>query len=783
MTVVVVQCRMSSSRLKEKALLPLDGKPLISWTLNAMKKVKADQYYVATDKASEAFLRPVVDGCGWKIYAGSLNNVLERFCDVIRLTDADILLRATGDNPFLFYEAAQESLDVFAQYKCDYFTFSGLPHGSGVEVYKADCLLEAEKNCTDVFEMEHVGPAIYNHKDKYKVVFEPAPERYNFPELRTTVDTRDDYLRVRRAFTFINNKYVGEYPPYPCKLIVEAFQSNAVSNPPVLIPSVKQGWGTGHFHRCMEISEKTGAVIYLPPEGVMDEIQKLIRQDTNAVYSLDEKIKYPFVITDKFMLTEEEAKQISEYNPCAFIDEGSDYTSYADFLLDIIPSYNLKRKANLVNPGFITLPEHRKESGNKNLRTAFVALGGEDPAKLSDSAKRALEKTGLKVTVLQNNIPDLKEELYKYDLIVTHYGLTAFEAVAAGCAVILLGTTELHYKLAKKYGFECLKKNQINEKEFSRIIKTSEKLYPDNEIFELMKNKKEALDVFVSTMVSGKRNNCPVCLREVHYDEEKPDRVIARTTTKTIRRCKKCGMLYISWSMQKEKKYEKDYFFSEYREQYGKTYLDDFSAIKVQGFRRLKNILKINSRIKTVLDIGCAYGPFLSAVKDSGYEPYGIDIAKDAVEYLNQTLHIASCVSPFPDFDSQTAFGISQFDCITMWYVIEHFRKLSDVLKVVSSLVKKGGVFAFSTPSASGISGLFSKDKFFEQSPSDHFTIWEPAKAEKILSQFGFKIIKIISTGHHPERYPNKKIPKGLISILSRIFKWGDTCEIYCKKL
>ena len=143
MTVVVVQCRMSSSRLKEKALLPLDGKPLISWTLNAMKKVKADQYYVATDKASEACLRPVVDGCGWKIYAGSLNNVLERFCDVIRLTDADILLRATGDNPFLFYEAAQESLDVFAQYKCDYFTISGLPHGSGVEVYKADCLLEA----------------------------------------------------------------------------------------------------------------------------------------------------------------------------------------------------------------------------------------------------------------------------------------------------------------------------------------------------------------------------------------------------------------------------------------------------------------------------------------------------------------------------------------------------------------------------------------------------------------------------------------------------------------
>ncbi len=783
MTVIVVQCRLSSSRLKEKALLPLDGKPLISWTLNAMKKVNADEYYVATDKASEASLRPVVDGCGWKIYAGSLNNVLERFCDVVKLTKADVLLRATGDNPFLFYEAAQDSLDVFPQYDCDYFTYSGLPHGSGVEVYKTSALLDAQKNCTDPFEQEHVGPSIYNHKDKYKVVFEPAPERYNFPEIRTTVDTREDYLRVRRAETFIKNKYVGEYAPYQCKLIVEAFQSNAVLNPPVLIPSVKQGWGTGHFHRCMEISEKTGAAVYIPKTGVMKQIQEQITSDTNIVDSIDEKNKYPFIITDKFKLTEEEAKQISEYSPCAFIDEGSQFTDYADFLLDIIPSYNLKRKANVINPGFISLPEKIKESGNKNIRTAFIAMGGEDPAKLSEIASDACKKCALAVTVLKKNIPDLKEELYKYDLVVTHYGLTAFEAVAAGCAVILLGTTKLHFELAKKYGFECLKKNQINEKEISKLIRTSEKLYPDNEIFKSMKNKKEPLDVFVSTMVSGKRNMCPICQHKVNYDEEKPDQVVARTTAKTIRRCKHCGMLYISWSMQKEKKYEKDYFFSEYRAQYGKTYLDDFSAIKVQGFRRLRNILKINKKIKTVLDIGCAYGPFLSAVKDRGYDAYGIDIAKDAVEYVNKTLQIPSCISPFPDFNSSISFGLSKFDCITMWYVIEHFRKLDTVLKQVSEMLVSGGVFAFSTPSASGISALFSKDKFFEQSPADHFTIWEPEKAQKILSKYGFKIIKIISTGHHPERFPYKKVPEALIRILSHVFKWGDTCEIYCKKL
>ena len=56
---------------------------------------------------------------------------------------------------------------------------------------------------------------------------------------------------------------------------------------------------------------------------------------------------------------------------------------------------------------------------------------------------------------------NLKETLYKYDLIVTHYGLTAFEANSAGCAVILAATSRLHEKLSKSYGFCTLSRKQL----------------------------------------------------------------------------------------------------------------------------------------------------------------------------------------------------------------------------------------------------------------------------------------------------------------------------------
>ena len=51
---VIVQCRLSSSRLPGKALKMLGDKPVLAWVLTSMKKVKADKYFVATQ---DDFLR------------------------------------------------------------------------------------------------------------------------------------------------------------------------------------------------------------------------------------------------------------------------------------------------------------------------------------------------------------------------------------------------------------------------------------------------------------------------------------------------------------------------------------------------------------------------------------------------------------------------------------------------------------------------------------------------------------------------------------------------------
>jgi len=818
--IVIVQCRLSSTRLPAKGLMELGGEAVLGRVLSAMYKVKADYYYVATDEVSYQQLLPVCKKYNFECFAGSLEDVLLRFTDLLSKVKAKTVIRATADNPFLFYEAAEESVCLFEEKNkgkshCDYLTYSGLPHGSGVEIFSAESLIKAASETADPYEHEHVGPALYNHKDKYKCEFITAPRRYNFPELRTTIDTYSDYLRAVAIVRYLTSK--GCRGPFTTEEILEACNSNKVKFPVILVPSVVKGHGTGHLRRCLSAALDKSFFVYIPKDYTLEECPSILEEyylqgldKEQIINSIPDQSYLPVIITDTFELTENQLAELSENRSLIAIDEGSAYTDCCDYLLDIIPSYKNLRSANKTDTGFITKPENIRSSSaaDANSRTKYekilICLGGEDPSSLTIPAAKAFHEKlpDSKITAVISNdaspyidyaggnniefvktIPGLREKLYEYDIVVTHYGLTAFEAVYAGCGVILLPTSKLHTKLAEKYKFSYIAGKSFSDKDLQKALE-SQYLYGN----DLISKEKKSLAEFLKKLSAGNRMPCPVCGK---FPEE-PDPVIARNESRTYRRCADCGMVYMSFTTYQDKVYEKSYFFEDYKKQYGKTYQEDFEAIKKQGLRRAGIIKNLSSSESgNLLDIGCAYGPFLAAAADKNFNPFGTDISEDAVAYVQSQLKIPAVCSAFPDIDTEGEFGIPQFDAVTMWYVIEHFKDLGSVLRKVSFLVKSDGIFAFSTPSGEGISAVSDSDHFYQISPTDHYTIWEPGHAASILKKFGFKLEKIVSTGHHPERFPSiikSAAKKGslkwkYIDILSHVKKLGDTVEIYCRKI
>lgn len=817
-TVVIVQCRLSSTRLPRKALYELDGKPLLSWALSSMKKVPADDYFVACDFDSETELAPVVKESGFKLYAGPKDDVLKRFCGLIERENADIVVRATADNPFLFYEAADELLQLYKTQYCneyDYITFSGLPHGSGIEIFKGASLRSAERLTNEAFVREHVGPALYNHPEHFKSLFLKSPDDYYFPELRTTVDTYADYLRASQIVEILKQKNISR--PYTAHDVTACLKNTSVAKKILYIPCIKKGRGTGHVRRCVELAKKTGGAVFFDAEsGETIDFEPFAKMLSPlcVVKKRPLENEYDLIVCDMFRMTREEINSYTALGKTVFIDEGSAFCDRADYVLNIIPPLYETQKENFSGVQFIEKPANQKKAFpvSGDIQNVLVCFGGEDPAHLSERFVPLLLKMGFCVTVISGNesailrlipenylgnltvkksVPDLKETLYEYDLAVTHYGFTAFECVASKTPVLLAATTGLHKKLSAKYGFTCLSKNQIRVSSIKKLLSNPERLKPRFHFPDEIDSKNAGLDSFILNLSGAQKYQCPVCRSANTHG----DALVERTAHHTFRKCANCGMIYLSLSDDSETvRYEKSYFNEEYKNQYGKTYLEDFESIKKNCTGRMKIIDALSASEKTekrILDIGCAYGPFLSAAKDKNWIPHGSDVCDDAVLYVSETLGFKAANASFALFDIKKEFGVSEFDAVTMWYVIEHIKDLKSNLTAVNKMLKTGGIFAFSTPNASGISRRTNAQQFFAQSPKDHYSLWELNNTQRCLSRFGFKICKIVPTGIHPERIPfiKKHFPDERSAVfraaklLMKLFKCGDTYEVYCKKI
>ncbi|MGP1576321.1 MAG: bifunctional glycosyltransferase/class I SAM-dependent methyltransferase [Treponema sp.] len=866
---VIIQARLGSSRLPQKVLKMLGGKPLLAYTLEMMKHVPAERYILACDYASVQALAPLAETHGYMIAAGYETDVLGRFCAAIKkfensLRPINIVVRATGDNPFLFGEAAAASVLRFIEVgEPDYFTFTGLPHGSGVEVLKARSLLSAEMLTSDAYDHEHVGPALYRHPEHFTAIREPASVQWYYPSLRTTVDTIEDFTRAEMIIRYLH-KNNAPYPYIPTDIIRAC---RYIEHLTVFIPSVKAGQGSGHIRRVCglmkSLSETMRCALYIP-EGEHPHFVNAVPAEYGIAHIVHEiPDKTCLIILDNFKTGKDEMHRLKHIAPVVAIDEGGEGRGYADYVLDILPNLTQESHtdtskntagqeppaaANMINSAFIPLPRNRKtnESINRFIRDGrffflqekslsremkiLAVCGGEDAARMAEPLKQALMPLTADLTVIDpnlsgrlpfqvhvqmyKNIENLRERLWEWDIVVTHYGFTAFEALAAGCAVILISPTDYHYRLGRAAGFSVLPTGVLSTADFQHIIEAGIAMPPIITVHSQQENPAAFILKLSNAVV---QQHCPLC------GAKTPVYPCGRAENKTVCVCDSCGMYYPSFIAAEEKSYSEQYFFDEYQAQYGKTYLEDFDSIKQQGLRRMQYIQQlyaqvfhtaekkllldgVNNGTKRILDIGCAYGPFLAAAKESGWNPAGTDISPQAVAYVCNTLEIPACQAPFPilpdsfpfmlknTFTEQKSQTVSislrqkSFAAVTMWFVIEHFQDLDSVLRKVNKLLVPGGIFAFSTPSLSGVSGRWNRKHFFAASPTDHYTIWDRRTVAEQLTRYGFLVKKVVSIGHHPERFPyaaklkrNGLLWKVLL-LVSRIFKLGDSMEIYAIK-
>jgi len=206
MTAIILQARLDSSRLPEKALFPLGGKPLVFRVMEALNNILADLRILACPQDSLSAFTPPAAEAGFEIFAGPKDDVLERYCQVIRHFKVKRIIRATGDNPFVFTDAASAINAEAMALNADYAGYSGLPLGAGVESAYAASLLRGGSESSSSFDREHVCPYLYNHPELFSLHRPLAPLRWQGSNIRLTVDTQEDFDRAVVLYDALKNE-------------------------------------------------------------------------------------------------------------------------------------------------------------------------------------------------------------------------------------------------------------------------------------------------------------------------------------------------------------------------------------------------------------------------------------------------------------------------------------------------------------------------------------------------------------------------------------------------
>jgi len=116
--------------------------------MEALRAIPCDCLGARLSSGCRSRFRPSGEPSGFRLVVGSKEDVLARYCVAIRALGADRVIRATGDNPFVFPDAAAAIAGEGEALGADYAAYSGLPYGAGVEAVAAEALLRAEREAS-----------------------------------------------------------------------------------------------------------------------------------------------------------------------------------------------------------------------------------------------------------------------------------------------------------------------------------------------------------------------------------------------------------------------------------------------------------------------------------------------------------------------------------------------------------------------------------------------------------------------------------------------------------
>lgn len=217
--VLIIQARMGSTRLPGKSMMDLAGTPLVGRILERVKRcTKLDDIVLAIpDTEKDRVLMGLGKSYGIKVFAGSENDLVERYYQAALWSKAEIVGRLPADNA----TPEPAEIDRIVDYRLSLgrrgfssnlsvIGDSEYPDGIGAEMFDFSLLEEARARHNDPRQREHVHLNFYDYSTGQAVDAEwcpvstiKCPEGFRRPDLILDVNTQEQYEFMRQLYEYL----------------------------------------------------------------------------------------------------------------------------------------------------------------------------------------------------------------------------------------------------------------------------------------------------------------------------------------------------------------------------------------------------------------------------------------------------------------------------------------------------------------------------------------------------------------------------------------------------
>ncbi|MSP59285.1 MAG: acylneuraminate cytidylyltransferase [Myxococcales bacterium] len=202
--VVIIQARMTSTRLPGKVLRDLAGRPMLAQQIARLRRCQAiDALCLATTiNATDDPVAALGAEEGVTVHRGDEHDVLARYLGAAAQCQADVVVRITADCPLIDPAILDAVVATLLATPCDYASNTltrTYPRGLDVEAFHVDVLRRMARLATSPMAREHVTYFLHRERPELFLHRELTDTTDN-SDLRWTVDTEDDLALVRRIY-------------------------------------------------------------------------------------------------------------------------------------------------------------------------------------------------------------------------------------------------------------------------------------------------------------------------------------------------------------------------------------------------------------------------------------------------------------------------------------------------------------------------------------------------------------------------------------------------------